>query len=158
MKELIISSPSFANNGWMPDECSGYGKDISPELRIEGIPDGTVSIAIILDDLDHPVFSEFNHWLAWNISCTDIIPSALGKGKVLEEPIHIEQGIGYGKNVYRGPKPPFNGKHRYRFQVYALNSMFQLDSKSKKKDLMSSMEGHILAFGEIIGVYQKKHK
>ena len=63
MKELIISSSMFMNNGWMPDECSGYGNDISPDIRVEDIPDGTQTLAIILDDLDHPVIPEFNHWI-----------------------------------------------------------------------------------------------
>jgi len=158
MKELKISSSRFNNNDWMPNDCSGYGEDESPELKIECIPEGTVSLAIILDDLDHPIFREFNHWVAWNIPCTNIIPGAIRKGAVLEEPIHIEQGIGYGKHVYRGPKPPFNRKHRYRFQVYALDSMLQLDSNNKKKHLKCSMEGHVLAVGEIIGIYQKRHE
>ena len=158
MKELLISSAMFNSNDWIPNECSGYGEDKSPELKIEGIPEGTVSLAIILDDLDHPIFREFNHWVAWNIPCTGIIPGALHKGAVIEEPIHIEQGIGYGKHVYRGPKPPFNRKHRYRFQVYALDSMLQLDSNNKKKHLKCSMEGHVLAVGEIIGIYQKRHE
>ena len=158
MQELKISSPMFNNNDWIPDKCSGYGNDLSPELKIECIPAGTLSLAVIVDDLDHPIFSEFNHWVAWNIPCTDIIPSALNKGAVLEKPIHIEQGIGYGKHVYRGPKPPFNGKHRYRFQVYALDAMVQLDTNSKKKDLKIKMDGHILAVGEIIGIYQRKHQ
>ena len=157
MNELKISSPMFNNNDWMPDDCSGYGKDESPEIKIECIPEGTVSIAIILDDLDHPVFPEFNHWIAWNIPCTDIIPGALQKGSALDKPFHIEQGIGYGKHVYRGPKPPFNGKHRYRFNLYALDTVLQLDTNSKKKDLIREMDGHILAVGEITGIYQRKH-
>ena len=158
MEQIKIFSSMFNNDDCMPDDCSGYGKDLSPELRIECIPEGTVSFAIILDDLDHPLFSEFNHWVAWNIPCTDIIPGALSKGEVLDEPIHIEQGIGYGKHVYRGPKPPFNGKHRYRFQVYALDTMIQLKTNSKKKDLNRFMDGHILAVGEIIGIYQRRHR
>ena len=80
MKELIISSSMFMNNGWMPDECSGYGNDISPDIRVEDIPDGTQTLAIILDDLDHPVFREFNHWIAWNIPCVNLIPEALPGG------------------------------------------------------------------------------
>ncbi len=158
MEKINILSSMFKNDDWIPDDCSGYGKDLSPELRIESIPQGTVSFAIILDDLDHPLFSEFNHWVAWNIPRTDIIPGALSKGGALEAPIHIEQGIGYGKHVYRGPKPPFNGKHRYRFQVYALDTMIQLKPNSKKKNLKNSMDGHILAVGEIIGIYQRRHK
>ena len=157
MKDLKITSPKFNDNDWMPDECAGYGADRSPELRLENIPEGTVSLAVLLDDLDHSVFAEFNHWVAWNIPCTDVIPGAINKGSVLEAPFHIEQGIGYGKHVYRGPKPPFNGKHRYRFQVYALDTAIQLDANSKKKDLISKMEGHILASGTLTGIYQKNH-
>ncbi len=156
MNKLMISSALFDDNDWMPDECSGYGEDKSPELKIDGIPEGSISFVIILDDLDHPVFKEFNHWIAWNIPCTDIIPGALSRGGVLEEPIHIKQGIGYGKHVYRGPKPPFNRKHRYRFQVYALDTMLQLDVNCKKKELKRIMDGHVLAVGELIGIYQRK--
>ena len=88
MKELRISSLSFDNNGWMPDRCSGYGEDQSPDLKVEGIPEGTVTLAVIMDDLDHPVFREFNHWTAWNIPCISLIPEALPGGTVF----HIEQG------------------------------------------------------------------
>lgn len=157
MKALRISSLSFDNNGWMPDRCSGYGEDQSPDLKVEGIPEGTVTLAVIMDDLDHPVFREFNHWTAWNIPCISLIPEALPGGTVSEEPFHIEQGVGYGKNVYRGPKPPFNGKHRYRFRVFALDTRLQLRNGSRKKDLVSAMDGHILASGELIGIYQRNH-
>ena len=157
MKELKISSLSFDNNSWMPDRCSGYGEDQSPDLKIEGIPEGTVTLVVIMDDLDHPVFREFNHWIAWNIPGVNLIPEALPGGAVSEEPFHIEQGIGYGKHVYRGPKPPFNGKHRYRFRVLALDTRLQLRNKSRKKDLVSAMDGHILAAGELWGIYQRNH-
>ena len=157
MNELIVRSSGFENNGWIPDKCSGYGEDQSPDLKIEGIPKGTVTLAVIMDDLDHPVFREFNHWIAWNIPCVNLIPETLPGGAVLEEPFHIEQGIGYGKNVYRGPKPPFNGRHRYRFRVFALDARLQLCNKSRKKDLVSAMDGHILAAGELWGIYQRNH-
>ena len=157
MKELMISSALFDNNDWMPDRCSGYGEDQSPDLKIEGIPEGTVTLVVIMDDLDHPVFREFNHWIAWNIPGVNLIPEALPGGAVSEEPFHIEQGIGYGKHVYRGPKPPFNGKHRYRFRVLALDTRLQLRNKSRKKDLVSAMDGHILAAGELWGIYQRNH-
>lgn len=110
-----------------------------------------------MDDLDHPVFREFNHWIAWNIPCVNLIPEALPGDAVSEEPFHIEQGIGYGKHVYRGPKPPFNGKHRYRFRVFALDTRLQLRNESRKKDLVSAMDGHILAAGELWGIYQRIH-
>ena len=157
MKKLKISSALLGNNGWMPDRCSGYGEDQSPDLKIEDVPEKTVTLAVIMDDLDHPVFREFNHWIAWNIPCVNLIPEALPGGAVLEEPFHIEQGIGYGKHVYRGPKPPFNGKHRYRFRVFALDARLQLCNESRKKNLVSAMDGHILAAGELWGIYHRNH-
>ena len=108
---MIITSGHFENGGWMPDSVSGYGKNISPEINIENLPENTVSIAITMDDLDHPVKPGFNHWVAWNIAPTSQIPEALPKGAVNEEPIHVEQGVGYGKHCYKGPKPPFNWNH-----------------------------------------------
>ena len=157
MKALKIGSALFDNNGWIPDKCSGYGEDKSPDLKIDGISKETVTLAVIMDDLDHPVFREFNHWIAWNIPCVDTIPEALPGGAVSEEPFYIEQGIGYGKHVYRGPKPPLNGKHRYRFRVFALDTRLQLRKESRKKDLIRAMDGHILAAGELIGIYQRNH-
>lgn len=157
MTELIVTSSLFDENGWIPDRCSGYGEDKSPDLGITNIPEGTLTLALIMDDLDHPVFREFNHWVAWNIPRVDIIPGAIAKGSVSEEPVHVEQGIGYGKHVYRGPKPPLNGKHRYRFRVYALDTRLHLPEHSRKKDLVKAMEGHILAAGELTGIYRRKH-
>ena len=59
MKELKISSALFDNNDWIPDRCSGYGEDQSPDLKVEGVPEETVTMAVIMDDLDHPVFREY---------------------------------------------------------------------------------------------------
>ena len=158
MNDLIVQSSVFENNSWMPDKCSGYGENKSPDLKIDGIPKETVTLAVIMDDLDHPVFCEFNHWTAWNIPCADTIPEGIPGGAVSEKPFHIEQGVGYGKHIYRGPKPPFNGKHRYRFRVYALDTRLQLPYDSRKKDLISAMDGHILAIGELTGIYQRNHQ
>ena len=92
-------------NDWIPDCCAGYGSDKSPELHIEGLPAETVSLAIVMDDLDHPIQPGFNHWVAWNIAPSNIIPGGLPQGAVVNEPIYIEQGIAYGRHCYRGPKP-----------------------------------------------------
>lgn len=111
-----------------------------------------------MDDLDHPIQPGFNHWVAWNISPVSKIPGGLPQGAVIDEPIHIEQGIAYGRNCYRGPKPPFNWNHRYRFTVYALSKEMELNSASKKNDLLNAMDGYVLAKGELIGKYQRIHR
>lgn len=156
--ELKITSPAFDNEGWISNRHSGFGEDFSPELRIENTAENAVSLAITLDDLSHPIERGYNHWLAWNMPVVGIIPENLPKGAVAEKPFHIEQGIGYGKHSYRGPKPPFNWNHRYCFTVYVLDTMLEISTDSDKAELLKAMDNHILQSACLYGKYQKKHK
>ena len=157
MEELKLTSPAFEAGGWIPDSNSGFGEDISPELHLENMDEKAVSLAITLDDLSHPLFPGFNHWVAWNITPLNVIPAHLPKGERIERPIHAEQGSAYGRHCYRGPKPPLNWNHEYCFTVYVLDKMLSLDGNSKKKDLLSAIEGHVLQIGRLNGKYQRKH-
>ena len=91
---LKLTTPCFVEGGWIPDYNAGFGEDQSPEFHIEGIAPKAETMVITLDDLGHPL--------------------GIPKGSVIETPIHIEQGIAYGKHCYRGPKPPFNWSHIIR--------------------------------------------
>jgi hypothetical protein len=56
---------------------------------------------------------------------------------------------------YVGMCPP-SGTHRYFFKVYALDTTLALKPESTdKKDLEKAMQGHILAKGELIGLYSR---
>lgn len=158
MNELIITSPAFEPGGWIPSRHSGYGEDISPELHIEGLSEASVSLLITLDDMGHPIWTGYNHWVAWNLPIITIIPEHLPKSAVCEQPIHIEQGLAYGKHCYRGPKPPFNWNHDYRFTVYSLDIMLSISTDSNKAVVLKAAEGHILQTGVLMGKYQRRHK
>ena len=153
---MIVKSRSFENNGMIPKRHTGFGEDISPELTIIDAPENTVSLAVILVDLDVPFRKEFDHWIIWNIPKTDVIPEGLPKGEIYE-PIHACQGIAWGKNVYRGPKQPFfiMGEHRYVFRVYALDCMLDIPAKANKKMLIDAMNGHVSDYAELIGRYKR---
>lgn len=153
---MIVRSNSFENNAMIPKKHTGFGEDLSPELILSDIPKEAVSLAIILDDLDVPWKRDYNHWIAWNIPNTEIIPEGLPKGAKIERPINACQGIGWGKNCYRGPKPPFFLKkaHRYVFHIYALDTELTLLGNSKKKELMDAMQGHVVAETELTGLYK----
>ncbi len=157
MNELKITSPAFAPGDWIPARHCGYDKDISPELRVEGA-EGAVTLAVTLDDMGHPIFPGYNHWVAWNLPAVSVIPEGIPTGALVEAPIHIEQGMAYGKHRYRGPKPPFNWLHDYRFTVYALDCSLSLGADADKPALLAAMDGHILAAGELFGKYQRRHK
>ena len=154
MKELVVTSPAFENEGPIPFEYTGHGTDISPELQLSGIDERATSIAITMDDVDHPR-PNYNHWVIWNIPVMQVIPSNIPHGETVEELSGAVQGRGYGKHRYRGPKPPFNWSHRYQFNVFILDCKLDLPSRSGKKELLKAMEGHIIQKSEIIGHYRR---
>ena len=51
---LSITSPSFAHNGPIPSKFTCEGQDVSPALAWSGVPNGTKSLVLIVDDPDAP--------------------------------------------------------------------------------------------------------
>lgn len=158
MKELVVTSPAFKEGGWIPERHSAYGEDVSPELYVSGISERARSVIITLDDLGHPIYPGYNHWVAWNIPPVSVIPENIPKGAVCEKPFHAEQGIAYGKHCYKGPKPPFNWNHDYKFTAYTLDCTISVGADSGKKEVLKAAEGHILQSGTLTGKYQRHHK
>ena len=153
MKDLIVTTPAFEHEGLIPIEYTGYGADISPELNLQNLAENAKSIAIIMNDLGHPI-PEYNHWIVWNIPCTKTIPAKIPHGKTVENLSGAIQGRGYGKHRYRGPKPPFNWSHRYQYNVYTLDCILDLPATSRKRDLLKAMNGHILQQAALVGHYR----
>jgi len=146
MKKLIIMSPAFENNGFIPSKYTCDGEDINPALNIEGIPEGTQSLVLIVNDPDAPM-GTWDHWIVWNIPPTE---------KIEENSVPGTEGLNdFRKHSYGGPCPP-SGTHRYFFKVYALDTKPVLNPNSRKKDVEKAMKDHILAQGEIIGRYKRK--
>ena len=68
---------------------------------------------------------------------------------------HVRQGTNSWQRVgYGGPCPP-SGTHRYYFRVYALDRELDLDTETTKAALVATMEGHVLARGELMGTYAR---
>jgi hypothetical protein len=148
MKGLQLISPAFKHNEFIPEKYTCDGKDINPPLLINNIPSGTKSMALIVDDPDAPA-GTWVHWVVWNISpdTKEIKESSVAEG--------AQQGVNdFRKHEYGGPCPP-SGTHRYFFKLYALDTMLNLGSKSKKSALEQAMKGHILEKTELIGRYRR---
>jgi Raf kinase inhibitor-like YbhB/YbcL family protein len=143
---LIVTSPAFNNGEMIPKKHSQYGENINPPLNIEKIPLETKSLALIMTDLDIPFGMTITHWVIWNIPPVGSIEENSESG--------VQGKNSMRKNAYAGPRPPF-GPHRYLFKVYALDVTLNLDSNAGKKDLEKAMEKHVLAEGELRGVYHK---
>lgn len=146
MKTLTIKSPAFEANKKIPRKYTCEGESASPPLEIQGTPDEAKTLALIMDDPD-AVSGTFDHWVAWNI------PASTTKITENQSPLGIEGLNSARENKYHAPCPP-SGSHRYTFKIYALDTEIKLNPKSRKKDLEKAMEGHIIAKGELIGLYR----
>lgn len=158
MKNMTVTSPAFREGGWIPRENSAWGENRSPELRISGLPENTVSLAVTLDDASHPLFPNYNHWVIWGIPAGEVIPAAIPPGKAAAGLPGAVQGRAYGKNRYKGPKPPFHWNHTYTFTVYALDFTPSLPAESGRKELFQAIEGHVLQKAALSGQYQNRKK
>ncbi len=147
----------FKNGETIPSKYTCEGLDINPPLKIEGISDKAVSIAIIVDDPDAPI-GTFVHWVAWNIPPVNEIPEGMPKKGVVESPIYIVQGRNdFGRIGYNGPCPPRgHGIHHYHFKIYVLDTQLNLKPGATKRDLENAIKGHIIQHGELIGIYERK--
>lgn len=143
--ELRLTSPSFEAGGKIPAKYSCEADNVNPELNISGIPEGTVSLALIMDDPDAPG-GTWVHWVVWNIPVTN---------KIAEDSIPGTQGKNsWNSNQYGGPCPP-SGTHRYVFKLYALNIELELPEAARKQELEQAMTGHILASTQLMGTYNR---
>ena len=146
MKDLLIKSSAFESGKAIPKKYSCDGEDKNPSLTIDGVPKESKSLALIVDDPDAP-HGTFDHWVVW-----DIPPSTT---KIAEHSVPGTEGLnGARQKGFMGPCPP-SGTHRYFFKVYALDIELKLGPKTTKRELEKAMENHILAKGELIGLYKR---
>lgn len=152
---LSLTSPAFQNSASIPSQFTCDAENVSPPLSISGVPAEAKSLALIVDDPDVPKALKpdgvFDHWTLFNIAPdTTAIPQATAVG--------IAGANGAGKNQYTGPCPPREyepSEHRYFFRLYALDAMLDLPTGASKADVLSAMEGHILAETELMGKYKR---
>ena len=143
---LIVTSASFGNNGLIPLKYSCEGAQVSPPLHIGNIPAEAKSLALIVHDPDAPIKGGFTHWVLWNIDVNGDIPEGFGGG--------IAGLNGAQQNKYYPMCPP-SGTHHYHFMVYALDTKLQLSNITNRAGLEHAIQGHILAEGELVGLYKK---
>lgn len=154
---FMLTSSAFAHHGEIPRRHTCQGEDVSVPLSWSGVPDGTKSLALIVDDPDAPDPNAprmtWVHWVLYNIP-----PSATGIKEAVkreELPAGTREGLNDWKRTgYGGPCPPI-GRHRYFHKLYALDSVLPDLEHPNKAALEQAMRGHILAQVELVGTYQK---
>jgi Raf kinase inhibitor-like YbhB/YbcL family protein len=113
-----------------------------------------VSFALIVTDPDAPG-QTFVHWVLYGLPAeTRALPEALpGIGQLADGG---RQGRNdFGDLGYGGPCPPPGSPHHYVFTLYALDAKLNLPVGATRAQVEAAMQGHILASGELIGVYRR---
>ena len=149
---MKITSSAFEHEQLIPVKYSCDSDNINPELSISDTPEGTVSLALLMDDPDVPrnlrPDGVFDHWTVFNMPPTieSIVENTVPPGVI---------GLNSrGTNEYIGPCPP-DKEHRYFFKLYALDIMLDLDANSSKADVEAAMKGHILEEAVLMGRYDR---
>jgi Raf kinase inhibitor-like YbhB/YbcL family protein len=148
MAEFALESSAFEHAQAIPSRHSCEGEDVSPPLRWSNVPEGTRSLALLVDDPDAPG-GVFTHWIAWGLD-----PAAEGLDEGESAPREGQND--FGTSGYRGPcPPPGHGRHRYVFRLYALDADPEVAVGAAKAELEQAIEGHVLTMAELVGSYER---
>lgn len=166
---FTISSPAFENGGAIDVEYTCDGDNVSPELAWSGVPAGTSSLALLVND---PDAGGWVHWAAWNIPPDSTgFPKGTPGGTDLPDgtrqaandfadgaaPGDIFPGGAEVKVVgYDGPCPP--DAHNYVFTLFALSGTIDLPGGTPAADIEAviadaTLEGSLLDQAALTGEY-----
>ncbi len=150
-----LTSPVFTDGGLIPEKFTCDADNVSPELRIQGVPEGTESLILVMDDPDIPEsvktargIEKFNHWALYNIpKDTTVLPEGASIGTA---------GLnGRGDTAYTGPCPP-DREHRYFFRLYAVTGTLNFIKAPTLDEIETAGQGMMLASTTLMGRYVRK--
>jgi Raf kinase inhibitor-like YbhB/YbcL family protein len=152
---LRMTSSSFEHESEIPTKPTCEGANVSPHLAWSGVPPGTKSLALIVDDPDAPdpraPKITWVHWVVYDLPAS---VTGLPEG-VTNLPAGAQEGRNdWKKTGYRGPCPPI-GRHRYFHKLFALDVVLPDLGQPDKAALERAMTGHVLAQATLIGMYAK---
>lgn len=148
---FALTSQGFGPQQAIPPRYTCDGENLSPPLAWNGAPEGTVTFALTVDDLDAGGFA---HWVILDIRGDATgLPEGVGVDRPRDGATHGRND--FGRFGYGGPCPPPDGAHRYRFRLYALDIRLGLEPGVSLEDVGESMQGHILAQAELVGTYAR---
>ncbi|MGD8195217.1 YbhB/YbcL family Raf kinase inhibitor-like protein [Herbiconiux sp. P18] len=143
--KLAVSSPDFANLGRIPDTFSADGGNDTPAIEISGPPEGTVELALILNDPDAPLPNGFTHWVVYGIPADTTTLDVTAPG------VRVAPN-GAGAATYYGPQPPAgHGEHHYFFHVYALKT--PVEGEPSREEFLATYGDSVIETARMVGTF-----
>jgi Raf kinase inhibitor-like YbhB/YbcL family protein len=153
---LQVQSGSFAANEAIPPSFAG-AQGRSPSLRWSAPPEDTEELVVLCEDPDAPKPQPFVHWIVVGLS-PDVqeLPEALPPSSAPLASGATQGRNDMGKEGYYGPEPPFgHGVHHYHFQLFAVDRALSRATKVDRDGLLKELRDHVVAWGELVGTYQR---
>jgi Raf kinase inhibitor-like YbhB/YbcL family protein len=155
---VSVRSDAFENGSNIPRKYSAEEQNISPPLSWSNVPEGAMSLALIVEDPDAPTPNPFVHWLLYNIPADlRALPEDVGHEEVAAKAGGAYQGKNSSLKIgWTGMAPPKGDvPHHYHFQLFALDRQLPLKPGAGRAALLEAMAGHVVARGEIVGTFQR---
>jgi Raf kinase inhibitor-like YbhB/YbcL family protein len=152
--KMAVHCPAFEAGQIIPERYTADGRDVSPEIKWERVPEGAKSLVLICEDPDAPR-GTWLHWLVYDIN-PRLSGLVSGVKPATEIPGQLKQGKNsWNKIGYGGPSPPKGPRHRYFFILYALDDVLNLPGGATRKQVAAAMQGHVVAKAQTMGTYQR---
>ncbi|PIA32395.1 hypothetical protein AQUCO_04500180v1 [Aquilegia coerulea] len=163
--EFRLVSSGIDQEGRLPrkytEEGQGAKKNISPPLQWNNVPQGTKTLALVVEDIDAP--DPNGPIVPWTMWVVLNIPPNLSKGlpegfSGKEEDLGGDYAdIKEGNNDlkvpgWRVPKLPSHG-HKIQFKLFALDDVIHLGNKVTKDKLLEAIEGHVLGEAVLVAIF-----
>lgn len=154
--QFRLSSPAFADGKEIPAHFTCDGGSISPPLAWTNPPADTKSFALVVTDVDAPdPKAPLKPWIHWVVYAIPADVRGLDEGASRKLPPGSRNGRSDWKTAdYGGPCPPV-GKHRYVFELYALDLPPSNLGSPSRQALFSRIEPNVLGKARLTGLYAR---
>lgn len=145
--KLVVTSTAFANMGTIPVKYTCDGQGATPPIHVSSIPAAAKSLALIVHDYNATPEGGMTFWIIWNLG-TD--------GNIPEDFRNNHENMNIAHQYGNTPLCAKSGNHKYHFIVYALDTKLVIGKNTTKASIENVMRGHVLAKGELVGIYNKQ--
>jgi hypothetical protein len=146
---LLMETDAFPDGGIVPLRYTGAGDNVQPGFTFSNAPEGTVSYALVMTDLDVAFQAPegFMHWAVWNIPAS---AGGIPEGSLPDGAMQTGRG-------YRGPGAPAGPRyHHYLFELFALNETLDLPADASRDDIFAAVEGKVVAKAAYVGRFRRE--
>ncbi len=152
---FALTSTAFEEGGDIPLVHTCDGDNISPALAWTSPPPGTMSYAIVFNDITF----DFLHSVTWDIPASvTSIPADIDKSFEPADLPGAKQAPSYlGPPGYAGPCPP--AEHTYEFRVHALGvaTLPGVGAQTNRATARTAIEGASIGFATLQGNFQRSN-